>query len=383
MYKHSLQGFSLIRKILFDWHSLVMRQIIPSDVSADGKGRYSKNLSIALLIGGVVFGFILCYLMAVPFVPAIVWSITLAVLFTPLEARMSRIVRSRNLSAGLSVFIVAVVVVVPIFWVAGQLLNEVAGGAAKIDSVINAETWARFARENPSAVPIANKIGHWIDLQVFVQNIVTYLTSWSGDLVRGSINSLATILVTFYFLFYMLRDRSMVLLAVQESMPFSASEFSLLKSRVIDTIFASVYGTAIVSVLQGILGGLMFWWLDLPSPFFWAVLMGALAIVPFLGAFVIWVPVAIFLVLNGEINSAVILTLWGTVIIGLVDNIIYPVLVGNRLQLHSVPSFIAILGGLLLFGTSGIVLGPIIFVTAPILFRILRDRMNERAAETA
>jgi predicted PurR-regulated permease PerM len=278
---------------------------------------------------------------------------------------------------------VAVVVVVPIFWVAGQLLNEVAGGAAKIDSVINAETWARFARENPSAVPIANRIGHWIDFQIFVQNIVTYLTSWSGDLVRGSINSLATILVTFYFLFYMLRDRSMVLLAVQESMPFSASEFSLLKSRVIDTIFASVYGTAIVSVLQGILGGLMFWWLDLPSPFFWAVLMGALAIVPFLGAFVIWVPVAIFLVLNGEINSAVILTLWGTVIIGLVDNIIYPVLVGNRLQLHSVPSFIAILGGLLLFGTSGIVLGPIIFVTAPILFRILRDRMNERAAETA
>jgi predicted PurR-regulated permease PerM len=263
------------------------------------------------------------------------------------------------------------------------LLNEVAGGAAKIDSVINAETWARFARENPSAVPIANRIGHWIDFQIFVQNIVTYLTSWSGDLVRGSINSLATILVTFYFLFYMLRDRSMVLLAVQESMPFSASEFSLLKSRVIDTIFASVYGTAIVSVLQGILGGLMFWWLDLPSPFFWAVLMGALAIVPFLGAFVIWVPVAIFLVLNGEINSAVILTLWGTVIIGLVDNIIYPVLVGNRLQLHSVPSFIAILGGLLLFGTSGIVLGPIIFVTAPILFRILRDRMNERAAETA
>jgi predicted PurR-regulated permease PerM len=253
MYKHSLQGFSLIRKFLFDWHSLVMRQIIPSDVSADGKGRYSKNLSITLLIGGVVFGFILCYLMAVPFVPAIVWSITLAVLFTPLEARMSKIVRSRNLSAGLSVFIVAVVVVVPIFWVAGQLLNEVAGGAAKIDSVINAETWARFARENPSAVPIANRIGHWIDLQVFVQNIVSYLTSWSGDLVRGSINSLATILVTFYFLFYMLRDRSMVLLAVQASMPFSTSEFSLLKSRVVDTIFASVYGTAIVSVLQGIL----------------------------------------------------------------------------------------------------------------------------------
>ncbi len=340
---------------------------------------YSKKLSMALLIGGVLFGFFLCYLMAVPFVPAIVWSTTLAVLFAPLDTWVKTIVRSRNLSAGLSVFIVAVVVVVPILLVAGQLLNEVAGGAAKIDAVINAETWTRLARENPSAVPIAGRISSWIDLQMLAQNATSYLTSWSGDLVRGSINSLATMLVTFYFLFYMLRDRSMALSAVQEFLPISVSEFALLKSRMVDTVFASIYGTAIVAALQGILGGFMFWWLDLPSPFFWAVLMGALAIVPFLGAFVIWVPVAIFLALSGDINSAVILTLWGTIIIGLVDNIIYPMLVGNRLNLHSVPSFVAILGGLLLFGTAGIVLGPIIFVTAPILFGILRDRLNERA----
>jgi len=118
----------------------------------------------------------------------------------------------------------------------------------------------------------------------------------------------------------------------------------------------------------------MFWWLDLPAPLFWGVLMGLLAIVPFLGTFVIWAPAAIFLAVNGDVQSAIILTLWGTLVVGLVDNVLYPALVGQRLMLHTVPSFIAVVGGLLLFGTSGIVLGPIIVVGAQTLLEIWRSR---------
>ena len=118
----------------------------------------------------------------------------------------------------------------------------------------------------------------------------------------------------------------------------------------------------------------MFWWLDLPAPLFWGVLMGLLAIVRFLGAFVIWAPAAIFLALNGDVQSAIILTLWGTLVVGLLDNVLYPALVGQRLMLHTVPSFIAVVGGLLLFGTSGIVLGPIIVVGAQTLLEIWRSR---------
>jgi len=118
----------------------------------------------------------------------------------------------------------------------------------------------------------------------------------------------------------------------------------------------------------------MFWWLDLPAPLFWGVLMGLLAIVPFLGALVIWAPAAIFLAPNGDVQSAIILTLWGTLVVGLVDNVLYPALVGQRLMLHTVTSFIAVVGGLLLFGTSGIVLGPIIVVGAQTLLEIWRSR---------
>ena len=183
-----------------------------------------------------------------------------------------------------------------------------------------------------------------------------------------------SLLLTFYFLFYLLRDRSSAVATVANMLPLSASEFALLGDRIVNTIFASVYGTATVAILQGGLGGLMFWWLDLPAPLFWGVVMGLLAVVPFLGAFVIWGPTAIVLALSGEFVAAIQLTVWGVVVVGLVDNVLYPILVGKRLMLHTVPSFIAVAGGLVLFGPYGIVLGPVIVAGSQTLLEIWRKR---------
>jgi predicted PurR-regulated permease PerM len=121
----------------------------------------------------------------------------------------------------------------------------------------------------------------------------------------------------------------------------------------------------------------MFWWLDLPSPVFWGVIMGLLAVVPFLGAFIVWVPVSIALALDGQLLSAAILAVWGTVIVGLVDNVVYPILVGRQLAMHSMVSFIAIVGGLILFGAHGLVLGPMIVAGALALLEIWRSRLDE------
>jgi predicted PurR-regulated permease PerM len=159
--------------------------------------------------------------------------------------------------------------------------------------------------------------------------------------------------------------------------PFSDKEFAVLTGRVSDTVFASVYGTLVVASIQGALGGLIFWWLGLPFPFFWGFIMGLLAIVPFLGAFVIWVPTAIILAIGDDLLSAAILVAWGTVVVGLIDNIIYPILVGRRLRLHLTISFVAILGGLALFGPSGIVLGPVVFAVSQSLLRIVHQRMKD------
>jgi predicted PurR-regulated permease PerM len=144
--------------------------------------------------------------------------------------------------------------------------------------------------------------------------------------------------------------------------------------RVEDTVFATVYGTLAVSAVQGLLGGLMFWWLGLPAPLLWGLVMAILAVVPVLGAFIVWVPAALFLVVEGSWGKALILTIWGVVVVGGIDNLLLPYLVGNRLKLHTILAFISVVGGLILFGASGLILGPVVLTITQVLLEIWRDR---------
>jgi len=102
--------------------------------------------------------------------------------------------------------------------------------------------------------------------------------------------------------------------------------------------------------------------------------MGVLAVVPVLGAFIVWIPAALFLALAGSWGKALILALWGGVVVGGIDNVIYPILVGNRIKLHTIPTFMAIVGGLIVFGPSGLILGPVALTVTVLLLEIWQSR---------
>jgi predicted PurR-regulated permease PerM len=123
----------------------------------------------------------------------------------------------------------------------------------------------------------------------------------------------------------------------------------------------------------------MFWWLGLPVPLVWGVVMGLLAVVPVLGAFVVWVPAALFLALTGSWGKAVILTVWGGVVISIIDNLLYPMLVGQRLKLHTVLAFVSVVGGLIVFGAAGLILGPVAVTATAVLLKIWRSRTAKAA----
>lgn len=337
----------------------------------DPSRRLRSNMMLTAIVGAAA---ILCALILEPFLSAIVWSFALAVLFTPLDTRLRKLLPGKGLAAAASVAIVAGLVVVPAIIVLGILLSEAAGSAPRLGPLLDAENWTRAIDHYPRLAPAIHSAVEWLNIPNLLQAASAWLAGWSGSFIQGSVSSLMTLLLTFYFLFYALRDRELAVAAIGRVLPLTAGEYGRLTDRITNTIFASGYGTAAVAILQGGLGGAMFWWLDLPAPLFWGVLMGLLGIVPFLGAFVIWAPAAIVLGLNGEVLSAVLLTLWGTLVVGLVDNVLYPILVGQRLMLHTVPSFIAVVGGLLVFGTSGIILGPIIVAGAQTLLEIWRRR---------
>lgn len=340
----------------------------------EGQSKRRPSFTNVLLAAGIFLGLVLCYFIALPFLPALVWSFTLAVMFVPLDAKIRKSWSSPGLSAGATTAIVAIIVVVPAILVIGTLLNETVKSAPLITAMANSATWTRVTADHPWLAPATSWLNARLNIQELIQAATAWLAGWSGSFVQGSIAGLVSLLLTFYFLFYLLRDRGSAVAAVANMLPLSASEFSLLGERIVNTVFAAVYGTATVATLQGGLAGIMFWWLDLPAPLFWGVVMGLLAVVPFLGAFIIWGPTALFLALSGDFVSAIQLTVWGIVVVGLVDNVLYPILVGKRLMLHTVPSFIAVAGGLVLFGPHGIVLGPVIVAGSQTLLEIWRKR---------
>jgi predicted PurR-regulated permease PerM len=137
---------------------------------------------------------------------------------------------------------------------------------------------------------------------------------------------------------------------------------------------ASVFGTLLVATIQGVLGGLMFWWLGLPAPLLWGAVMCLLSVLPLLGASIVWIPAAVLLVMEGSWEKALILTVWGSVVVALIDNLLYPIFVGSKLRLHTLLTFIAIVGGLFAFGASGLVLGPLVLAVALAALEIWHER---------
>ena len=145
-----------------------------------------------------------------------------------------------------------------------------------------------------------------------------------------------------------------------------------------DTIHATVWGTLAVGLIQGTLGGLVFWWLDLPAPLLWGAVMALLSVLPVLGAAIVWMPAAAYFALQGQWPGALFLAAFGTIVIGLIDNLIYPLIVKDRLHLHAVPVFVSIIGGLVVFGAAGIVLGPLLLAVTDALVKIWRRRLGLR-----
>jgi predicted PurR-regulated permease PerM len=147
--------------------------------------------------------------------------------------------------------------------------------------------------------------------------------------------------------------------------------------HIVDAVLAVVHGSLVVAMVQGLLAGLAYWVLGVPFAALWGVATGFFALLPVGGSTLVSVPASIYLFLQGETLRAVMLLVWSLGIVGTVDNILKPVLIGNRLGLPVLFLFFGILGGLALFGALGIVLGPVLFA----LLRALLDLYLEEYGE--
>lgn len=349
--------------------------------SPEDPGDWSSPAHIhsLVLMAVTLVALYLCYRMALPFLPALAWALALAMLLVPVQRWLEPKLRSAGLAAGLLVLLTGVGVLFPAMLVADRLVDEVARGGGAITGMLESGQW----RRNVSAYPLLAPAADWVEAQFDLPETANAMTAWLtgivASLARESLLQVIGMVLTLYLLFYFLRDRRSILASIAALSPLSRADTQRLFGDVDDTVHATVYGTLVVAMVQGTLGGLMFWWLGLPAPLLWGVLMGVLAIVPVLGAFIVWIPAALFLLLDGSGGKALLLTLWGAIVVGGIDNLLYPMLVGRRLKMHTVLAFVSIVGGLAVFGSAGLILGPVIFAITRLLLEIW-NRRGERLA---
>lgn len=349
-----------------------------------GVGWLSRERALVIVLAfATALAFYICYRLARPFLPALAWALALAVVAHPLHEWIARRTGRANLAAGLAVIIVAVVLIAPTVFVARRLAREALTGAQTIRAKVEEEGWHSRIETDARLAPLVAWIEGQLDLTGEIQRLTSNITARVSSFIAGSIWALAELLITLFALFFFFRDRRVILNALRSLVPLSDAETDEVFTRVADTVYATIYGTLVVAVVQGILGGLMFWWLGLPAPLLWGTVMALLAVVPILGTFIVWIPAAIYLALTGSWGKALILAVWGGLVVSLIDNLLYPVLVGKRLRLHTLPIFIAIVGGLFLFGGAGLILGPVTLALTVALVDVWRRRTaGGRTAET-
>jgi predicted PurR-regulated permease PerM len=341
-----------------------------------------ERIAVFVLIAASLITIYLCYVMVEPFLPALAWALALAVVTHPLHRWIAARVRSRGLAAAISVALVLIIIVVPAAFVAQNLVSEAASGVKAAQEMLAAGRWRQVAARYPQIAPAIAWIEDQIDVSGLLGGTASGIASYVSSFLSGSVTLAIGIMITFFCLFYFFRDREQTLGVMRSLVPLSRKETDEMFDRITDTIHATVYGTIAVSMVQGLLGGLMFWWLGLPAPILWGFVMAMLGLLPLFGASLVWAPAAILLALEGDWTKAIILTVWGSTVIALIDNLLYPMFVGKRISLHTLPVFFSILGGLAAFGASGLIIGPVVLAIADALLHVWRQRTaNGHTAE--
>lgn len=346
----------------------------PAQDATAGDWFTRQHVLVLILIALTVLGIYLCFRMVVPFLPAIAWAVVLAVVARPLHAWLARRIANSNLAAALAVVVVALLIIVPAGFVAQQVLSEAAVHVDTVQAGIESGVWRDRLAGQPMLAALLAWAESYVDLQGEIRTMIASAMSRLQAFLAASLWTGVQLLLTLLTLFFLFRDHRAALTSLRSLTPLSNVEADEMLARIDDTVHATIYGTLVMALIQGALGGLMFWWLGLPAPVLWGAVMALLAVVPYLGAFVVWVPAAISLLLAGAWGKALILTLWGGVVVALIDNLLFPVLVGKRLRMHTLLVFFALFGGLTVFGAAGVVLGPVVLAVTLALIDVWRRR---------
>jgi predicted PurR-regulated permease PerM len=302
------------------------------------------------------------------FLQPIFWAVALGILVLPLHARIqARWPTRRTLAAAASVALVVVIVIMPIIGVAMAVTGEATGlyerlRAGEIDLSF---FYAQTQQHLPQLLSFMESTG--IDparlqsqLSSAAVQISQFVASRALSIGQDTLRIAIYFFLMLYLLFFFLRDGQRMVDALVRALPLGDDRERHLLERFAEVSRATIKGTLVVGIVQGAIGGITFSILGIGAPVLWGVVMTLLSIIPAIGPAFVWLPAAVVLIANGRIVGGIALILVGVLIIGLVDNVLRPLLVGRDTRMPDYLILLSTLGGLAGFGLAGIVIGPII-----------------------
>ncbi|WP_136477187.1 AI-2E family transporter [Pseudomonas sp. DG56-2] len=326
-----------------------------------------QHRALHMLLALVTIAFIWILL---PYYGAAFWAVILGIVFAPLQRRLlARLDWRRNLAAGLTLLICLVIAILPVIIISMLLVQE---GAALYKNIETGQLdLAGYIERFKDILPAFAQNGlermGMGDLDGLRDKIANgalqgsqFFASQAFSFGQGTFEFLVSFGVMLYLLFFFLRDGAELVRKIRTALPLAEQQKRRLQLKFNRVVRATVKGNLLVAVTQGALGGIIFWILDIPSALVWGVLMAFLSLLPAVGAGIVWAPVAIYFVATGAIWQGAVLAAFGIFVIGLVDNLLRPMLVGKDTKMPDYLILVSTLGGLAVFGLNGFVIGPLI-----------------------
>ncbi len=331
--------------------------------------RFSKSFLLVLAVAiSIVF-----FLMIRPFIVALLLAGIFTAMVHPVHSRLLKLLRGRTTLASLFTILFMIVLIAgPVTTFLAMVVSQAVDVSQSVGPWIERQVGEPDELDRLfDRLPYADRIRPYQDqimakLGELAGATGTFLVSRVAAASRFTIGFLLNTFVMLYAMFFFLTNGKQLLRRILYYMPLSSDDEHRMAEKFVSVTRATLKGTLVIGILQGGLAGLAFWVTGIDAAAFWGTVMATLSIIPGIGAALVWVPAAIYLIAVGKTGMAILLVLWCGLVVGTIDNILRPRLVGKDTKMSDLLILLSTLGGIFLFGAVGFIIGPIIaalFVT--------------------
>ncbi len=319
----------------------------------------------------VLLALFLTYLVLGPFLVPLAWAAVFAMLFHGLQVSVAATI-GPNRAALLTTLLTALLIVAPAVMLVSALAREAANVTDYVQNspLIAPQRIERIWEATRARSPIALPEDPTDLVREGVSRVATFLAPRVGAVVADVFATVGTLIAMLFALFFLVRDGDEVGRQLRELLPLPRGERDRLIRETRDLVIASVGAGVVVAIAQGTIGGLAFWILGIRAPAFWGVVMAFCSLIPVVGATLVWVPAALWLMLSGYIGRGLIMVAIGALGISMADNVLRPLLLSGRTRVNGLVIFFGLLGGVAAFGFIGLVIGPVILVVTGNLLKL-------------